>query len=151
MFSRKQITILGICALCGFFLALLVLFFNARAANEFSFFSGTEKRSINSAVDAYFKSWENSDPAGMYKFISKADRELVGVSEYQEQFAEFPVRPGAHKTKAVSIVEPGRAKVLLLVDWPDFSTGKSIQREETFYLVKEGGAWKIEESISLEK
>ena len=43
------------------------------------------------------------------------------------------------------------AKAIILVGWPDISSNKSVDRDEEFYLIKEGDSWKIRESVSLEK
>jgi len=150
MLNRKQIRFLIVCALGGFIAAVLFLFISYRSLAAVNFNQNFESKLVRTVLDGYFKAWEEADPAAMYKYLSREDQQLATLAEYQEQFAEFPVQPTGHNLKNVSFA-PGIAKALIIVGWPDFSTGKSIQREELFYLVKEGTVWKVRESVSLEK
>jgi hypothetical protein len=149
MFSRKQIKILGICALAGFLLAVCLLLFGLLGSVRPAV-SGQESKQAVAVLNNYFEAWQHADPAQMYTFLSSADQKLTSLNDYQKQFEEFPVRPAAYQVKNISVHSP-MARVELLVEWPDFSTGKSISREEIFYLQKEGGKWKVQESVSLEK
>lgn len=149
MFSRKQIKILGICALAGFLLAVGLLFFGPFGTVRPAVFGQDSKQSV-AVLDSYFEAWQHAEPARMYTFLSGADQKLTSLNDYRKQFEEFPVRPVAYQVKNVSVHSP-TARVELLVEWPDFATGKSVPREEIFYLQKEGGVWKVQESVSLEK
>lgn len=146
MLKKSQIYILIVCALAGFIFALIFLFLNS----NISFNKTQEKNQIKTVLDNYFKAWESADPEAMYNYISVEDKKLTTLADYKNQFAEFPVQPAGHELKSIVVSLP-LAKADLLVAWPDFSTGKNIQREEIFYLTKEGAKWKVREAVSLEK
>ena len=113
-------------------------------------FKKAERSSAESALTKYLEAWENVNPKEMYLYISYYDRENLSQQEYVEQFLEYPIRPLGHNIK--SVVQDGNsAKALVEVSWPDFISAESVKRDEIFYLVQEGIAWKVRESVSFVK
>jgi len=143
MLSRKIILLFIACAVLGLFLSGVLLVRELGSANF-------DKKQVNHVLESYLQAWENADPLTMYPYLSTEDKKNISAAEYKEQFNEFPVQPMSTEIKSIVIQLP-EAQVVVAVAWPDIASGKSIKRMESFYLQKEGEAWLVRESVSLEK